>query len=72
MNKSWNNHDGNLIHTKNGYDIIFCKKCGFRHIIPIPGEDELTRHCTVLARCHAHGNQRTGRRTWGGEHQVRR
>jgi SAM-dependent methyltransferase len=43
MHKSCNNHEGILIHTKNGYDIIFCKKCGFRHIIPIPGEDELNR-----------------------------
>jgi SAM-dependent methyltransferase len=43
MHKSCNNHEGILIHTKNGYDIIFCEKCGFRHIIPIPGEDELNR-----------------------------
>jgi 2-polyprenyl-3-methyl-5-hydroxy-6-metoxy-1,4-benzoquinol methylase len=43
MIKSWNKHEGNVLDTKNGYDIIFCQECGFKHIIPIPNEHKLTQ-----------------------------
>ena len=43
MYKSWFNHEGDILYTKNGYDIILCKICGFKHIIPIPDEPELTQ-----------------------------
>lgn len=32
----WNTHSGELIESKNGYDLIECSKCKFKHIVPIP------------------------------------
>ena len=44
--KSWkdkkeNLHNGRVLKTKDGFDVIKCKECGFAHIIPIPTESEL-------------------------------
>ena len=44
--KSWkdkkeNLHNGCVLKTKDGFDVIKCKECGFAHIIPIPTESEL-------------------------------
>ena len=44
--KSWINkkqfiHNGKVLETQNGFDVIECKDCGFAHIIPIPTEEEL-------------------------------
>jgi len=38
---SWNaadgtSHDGALVTRKDGYDVIACDVCGFRHVIPLP------------------------------------
>jgi len=41
MNKKWKNHYGQVLDTKNGFDVIECESCGFKHIIPIPTKEEL-------------------------------
>jgi len=38
---TWKNHEGTLLDTVNNYDVIDCKRCGFKHIIPIPDPEEL-------------------------------
>lgn len=39
--KSKNEHPGKIIDSKNGFDILECVSCGFKHIMPIPTADEL-------------------------------
>ncbi|WP_027723102.1 class I SAM-dependent methyltransferase [Maridesulfovibrio zosterae] len=39
--KCWNDHSGMVLHSAEGFDVIDCESCGFKHIIPIPNEDEL-------------------------------
>ena len=39
--RQWKQHQGVVIDAKNGFDIIDCATCGFRHIVPIPTADEL-------------------------------
>lgn len=39
--KRWKEHHGPFIESKDGYEIIECSPCGFRHIIPIPSQKEL-------------------------------
>ena len=34
-------HHGAVLESKNGFDIIECKECKFKHIIPIPSNEEL-------------------------------
>lgn len=34
-------HEGTFIATANGFDVIECRNCGFKHIVPIPNEEEL-------------------------------
>lgn len=34
-------HSGEVIDTKAGFDVIECKTCGFKHVIPIPTPEEL-------------------------------
>lgn len=41
--KCWIDHSGIVLDTINGFDVIHCESCGFKHIIPIPSEDELKR-----------------------------
>jgi len=41
MNKEWKNHYGQLLDSKNGFDVIECQNCGFKHVIPIPTKEEL-------------------------------
>ncbi len=36
-------HYGPIIATADGFDVIDCARCGFRHIDPLPGEDELKK-----------------------------
>lgn len=40
---SWNNHTGNLIATKDDYDLIECETCDYSHIIPIPNQELLKK-----------------------------
>lgn len=37
----WNGHRGPLVESRNGFDIIECEVCGFKHATPIPTEEEL-------------------------------
>ena len=39
--KSWKSHEGEIEASSNGFDVINCKVCGFKHIIPIPTIEEL-------------------------------
>ena len=34
-------HYGEVIDSKDGFDVIECKTCGFKHVIPIPTPEEL-------------------------------
>ncbi len=39
--KTWQVHSGPLVTSTNGFDVIECQHCGFKHIIPIPTAKEL-------------------------------
>lgn len=39
--KQWHEHLDTIVDSVNGYDVIECEACGFKHIVPIPGGDEL-------------------------------
>jgi SAM-dependent methyltransferase len=41
IEKSWRDHAGVVVASANGFDVIECNKCGFRHIISIPTDHEL-------------------------------
>ena len=43
VEKNWCNHSGVVVASANGFDVIECKECGFKHSIPIPTDDELER-----------------------------
>jgi len=36
-------HRGNFVDSKNGYNIIDCESCGFKHVFPLPESDELVQ-----------------------------
>lgn len=37
----WMGHAGEVFASDNGFDVIDCRECGFKHITPIPTADEL-------------------------------
>lgn len=39
--KCWSEHSGMVLHSDGEFDVIDCEACGFKHIIPIPSEEEL-------------------------------
>ena len=39
----WNGHEGELLASKNGHDIIACEACGFRHAVPLPDPAVMAR-----------------------------
>jgi len=39
--KQWQNHIGDVLDNANGFDVIECQTCGFKHIVPIPSQKEL-------------------------------
>lgn len=41
MYKKWQVHSGELLDSKNGFDVIKCDMCQFKHIVPIPTEKDL-------------------------------
>ena len=41
--KCWTEHSGIVLHSKDGFDVIDCEACGFKHIIPLPNEEELRK-----------------------------
>jgi SAM-dependent methyltransferase len=40
---SWQTHDGPCVARKDGFDIIHCAMCGFRHAVPLPSVADLER-----------------------------
>ena len=40
---SWQGHEGPRIAGKDGYDVISCQVCGFRHAVPLPDPAMLER-----------------------------
>ena len=41
MHKSWRQHEGEVLDTVDGFDVIDCAACGFKHIVPIPTPEEM-------------------------------
>jgi len=41
ITREWKQHKGTLVDSVNGFDVIECKTCYFKHIIPIPTDKEL-------------------------------
>jgi len=41
--KEWMGHEGEVLASDNGFDVIDCRQCGFKHLIHIPTVDELER-----------------------------
>lgn len=39
--KCWNGHEGLLLDSANGFDVIACSACDFNHIVPIPTVEAL-------------------------------
>lgn len=39
--RQWQNHQGFLLDSVNGFDVIECEACRFKHIVPIPTQAEL-------------------------------
>lgn len=39
----WEDHHGEVVDSKAGFDVVHCRSCGFRHITPIPSPEELDR-----------------------------
>lgn len=39
--KNSREHEGQVIVSENGFDVIECEICGFKHIVPVPSVDEL-------------------------------
>ena len=43
MHKEWQGHKGEVLDSKNNFEVIECKNCQFKHIVPIPTEEELIK-----------------------------
>jgi len=39
--KEWNGHVGPVLDSKNGFEIIDCEICGYKHATPVPSDKEL-------------------------------
>lgn len=39
--RHWQNHRGAILDSVEGFDVIECETCGFKHIVPIPSPEEL-------------------------------
>lgn len=37
----WSSHRGCVLDRSGDYTVIDCESCGFRHVVPIPGDEEL-------------------------------
>jgi len=38
---NWCGHEGLVAASANGFEVIDCKQCGFKHCVPIPTPEEL-------------------------------
>ena len=45
-NEKGRKHCGEIIDSKDGFDVIECEECGFKHVVPIPTEEELDKFYT--------------------------
>ena len=43
MNQIDTIHDGPVVDERNGYQVIDCARCGFRHVAPLPSADDIER-----------------------------
>jgi len=41
MNETRQNHNGHMLDSINGFDVIECEQCGFKHIVPILTTNEI-------------------------------
>lgn len=39
--REWEIHRGDILDSKNGFDVIDCEACQFKHVVPIPTSEEL-------------------------------
>ncbi len=39
--KQWQTHQGSVLDSVNGFEVINCDACGFKHVVPIPTPQEL-------------------------------
>ena len=39
--RQWQQHSGTLLDRVNEFDVIDCTSCGYKHVVPIPTQDEL-------------------------------
>jgi len=39
--KSWNGHEGEVLDSVGGFDVVECLGCGFKHIVPVPTPEQL-------------------------------
>jgi SAM-dependent methyltransferase len=39
--KAWQGHEGPVLDSVKGFDVIECRNCGFRHVLPLPTSEEL-------------------------------
>jgi len=44
MHKEWQGHSGEILGSKNNFDVIECVNCGFNHVVPIPTEEFLSEY----------------------------
>ena len=42
--REWQDHKGLVLDSADGFDVIECRPCGFKHIVPIPIAPELDRY----------------------------
>jgi SAM-dependent methyltransferase len=42
-NRAWKEHSGIRVGSEKGFEVIECACCEFKHVVPIPSEDELQR-----------------------------
>ena len=41
--REWESHRGDIQDSKNGFDVIDCEACRFKHVVPIPTSEELNQ-----------------------------
>lgn len=41
IEREWNGHKGSVVASAQGFDVIECQQCGFKHIVSIPTVEEL-------------------------------
>lgn len=41
VSRRWEGHEGPILDSAKGFDVIECGRCGFRHVVPLPTPGEL-------------------------------